>query len=55
VTDQVAKRVVSLPLYPGLAIEVVDQIVELAARIQMSAEEIREVPDGRRHPPAVKT
>ena len=41
VTDQVAGRVVSLPIYPGLAVEVVDRIVELTERIGASADAMR--------------
>jgi dTDP-4-amino-4,6-dideoxygalactose transaminase len=41
VTEQTARNVVSLPLYPTLGADLADEIVELTARIQASAEEIR--------------
>jgi len=40
VTDRVARAVVSLPIYPSLAVDVVDKIVEIVADVQARAEEI---------------
>lgn len=41
VTDAVSKTVVSLPLYPALSDSVVDEIVEIIARIGQSAEHLK--------------
>ena len=41
VTDAVSKTVVSLPLYPALSDSVVDEIVEIIARIGQSAERLK--------------
>jgi dTDP-4-amino-4,6-dideoxygalactose transaminase len=41
VTDRVAATVVSLPMFPGLALDAVDAVVEIIAGVQEHAEEVR--------------
>ena len=42
VTDEVAGRVVSLPIFPGLALDAVDAVVAILAGVHEHAEEVRE-------------
>jgi dTDP-4-amino-4,6-dideoxygalactose transaminase len=42
VTDDVAGRVVSLPIFPGLALDAVDAVVAILAGVHDHAEEVRE-------------
>jgi dTDP-4-amino-4,6-dideoxygalactose transaminase len=40
ITEQVAASVVSLPLYPALAVETVDAITEIVRRVHARAAEV---------------
>lgn len=42
VTDEVAGRVISLPIFPGLALDAVDAVVAILAGVHEHAEEVRE-------------
>jgi len=42
VTDDLAGRVVSLPIFPGLALDAVDDVVAILAGVHEHAEEVRE-------------
>ena len=42
VTDDVADVVVSLPIFPGLALDAVDAVVAILAGVHEHAEEVRE-------------
>jgi dTDP-4-amino-4,6-dideoxygalactose transaminase len=42
VTDDVAGRVISLPIFPGLALDAVDAVVAILAGVHEHAEEVRE-------------